>query len=447
MEIEMKNKHTPPIEMSPDSKETDFEAWWSSDCDVKVKNRKLRVSVLIFHNKVILREPKYKVDRILNFEHVIGVDHVISKNAEDPSTKLLFHHYPLKNGKRIKDQISITICNSKNRDENEESAEKILEFVRSKLYEGRPENLRYLILLNPKSGTGQSLRIYKQFKLLLSQANISHTLIESEYRGHAIEIGEKHNISKYNAVLTISGDGLFHELINGLLKRVPSVDPVVGLIPAGSGNGLAWSAAHLESAADNVSFAMFKALQFKPKRLDLFKYESGAETKYCMLSLMVGLIADIDLDSDKWRSLGSLRFDIYSVLRIITKRNYKIKIDLYDNENNLLSSTTDNYWALCFGVTPFIDRKTHIFPACTDDPGLHMVSLDYKMSRTQLARLWGHVENGTHLEQSSPFLKHEKVHRAQISFDEPIVISVDGEPSKVSNFALTDLPEYIRSLF
>ena len=57
---------------------------------------------------------------------------------------------------------------------------------------------------------------------------------------------------------------------------------------------------------------------------------------------MVGLIDDIDLESDKLRSFGTIRFDIYSVLRIITKRNYKIKIDLFDRENNLLSSSTGN---------------------------------------------------------------------------------------------------------
>ena len=58
---------------------------------------------------------------------------------------------------------------------------------------------------------------------------------------------------------------------------------------------------------------------------------------------MVGLIADIDIDSDKLRSLGQLRFTIYSILRIMTKRNYKIKIDLFDNENNLLSSNTGEH--------------------------------------------------------------------------------------------------------
>ena len=159
---------------------------------------------------------------------------------------------------------------------------------------------------------------------------------------------------------------------------------------------------------------------------------------------MVGLIADIDIDSDKLRSLGQLRFTIYSVLRIMTKRSYKIKIDLFDNENNLLSSNTgkdplrvgytaqknlgiiiccgiwsqlyilENFWAVCFGVAPYIDRETHIFPKCTNNRGLHMVSLQHNMSRTEFIPFWGHVEAGTHLDLTCPFLDHQKVHRAEV---------------------------------
>ena len=69
------------------------------------------------------------------------------------------------------------------------------------------------------------------------------------------------------------------------MKRTDDSLPPVGLIPAGSGNGLAWSAAHLENAPDVVTFAMFKALKYQPKDLDLFKYESGNEVKYCMLRI------------------------------------------------------------------------------------------------------------------------------------------------------------------
>ena len=84
------------------------------------------------------------------------------------------------------------------------------------------------------------------------------------------------------------------------MKR--EIDIPVGLIPAGSGNGLAVSAASEENQlSDIVLFSMFKMAKFQPKMLDLMKFESGDMTKYCMLSVMVGLIADIDLESEKLR--------------------------------------------------------------------------------------------------------------------------------------------------
>ena len=66
-------------------------------------------------DRVILRHKKFRVDRILKFEDMIGVDHEISRNADDNSTKLLFHHYPTKNGKIVKDPIIIIIDHSESR--------------------------------------------------------------------------------------------------------------------------------------------------------------------------------------------------------------------------------------------------------------------------------------------------------------------------------------------
>ena len=57
------------------------------------------------------------------------------------------------------------------RAKNEELGESIEKKIRSKLLH-RDRILNYLILLNPASGTGQSLRLYEQFKQLMIEANI-----------------------------------------------------------------------------------------------------------------------------------------------------------------------------------------------------------------------------------------------------------------------------------
>jgi diacylglycerol kinase family enzyme len=51
-------------------------------------------------------------------------------------------------------------------------------------------------------------------------------------------------VPRYHGIVTISGDGLFHEVMNGLGARPDAATALrfpVGIIPAGSGNGLAAS--------------------------------------------------------------------------------------------------------------------------------------------------------------------------------------------------------------
>ena len=135
-----------------------------------------------------------------------------------------------------------------------------------------------------------------------------HTLVKTTHRGHAVEIGKTTDLSSYDAIISISGDGLFHELINGLLQREDGKDKIpVGLIPAGSGNGLVNSFVSESPLVDARSYAMFQMLKFDSTPLDLIYFQSEEIIRYCMLSVMVGLVADIDHESDKLRMLGAIR--------------------------------------------------------------------------------------------------------------------------------------------
>ena len=151
-------------------------------------------------------------------------------------------------------------------------------------------------------------RIYDQFRQLLIEANIKHKLIQTTHRGHAIEIGKNENLDDFDAAISISGDGLFHEMINGLLTREDGKSVQVGLIPgilksyttkilsiisAGSGNGLIHSFLDKSSIKDARSFAMFQMLRFESRPLDLVHFQSEKLSRFCMLSIMAGLVADI----------------------------------------------------------------------------------------------------------------------------------------------------------
>ena len=110
-----------------------------------------------------------------------------------------------------------------------------------------PKARRLLVLINPASGPGRAYSIYKEHvSPLLAEAGIEVTQLITKTSGGARTFIANAPIDQLcDGVVTISGDGLIFEVINGLMDR-PDCDTVMmkvplGIIPGGSGNGLAHS--------------------------------------------------------------------------------------------------------------------------------------------------------------------------------------------------------------
>ncbi|VDM37515.1 unnamed protein product [Toxocara canis] len=106
------------------------------------------------------------------------------------------------------------------------------------------ETERLLVLINPQSGVGQALCIFNEMLLPeLERVAVSYDLIITEHANHAkLFVVNCEDLRKYTSIITISGDGLIFEVVNGLLQRVDreyclSQIPL-GLVPVGSGNAL-----------------------------------------------------------------------------------------------------------------------------------------------------------------------------------------------------------------
>ena len=83
-----------------------------------------------------------------------------------------------------------------------------------------------LFIINPISGKGKKSRIAK---LLQSEG---HKVVFTEYAGHAETIARE---ADEDIVVAVGGDGTVNEVARGLVGR----DKVLGIIPCGSGDGLA----------------------------------------------------------------------------------------------------------------------------------------------------------------------------------------------------------------
>ncbi|KAF0917158.1 hypothetical protein E2562_016954 [Oryza meyeriana var. granulata] len=182
---------------------------------------------------------------------------------------------------------------------------------------GRPKRL--FILVNPFGGKKCAKKIYQtEIKPLFQAA-------ETQYHGHAREVASSLDLAQYDGIVCVSGDGVLIEVVNGILQRIDWEEAIkipIGVLPAGTGNGMAKSLLHSASETYSVPNAVFAIIRGHRQSLDVCTILQGTKKFFSVLHMTWGLVADIDIESEKYRWMGSARFDFYALVRIMNLRKY-----------------------------------------------------------------------------------------------------------------------------
>ena len=216
---------------------------------------------------------------------------------------------------------------------------------------------RLQILLNPQSGEKKGRQIFEAVRPLLEKSYLQFTVIETSYRGQAREIVREMDLSAVDGLAIVGGDGTIHEVINGLTSRADWEEAIltpIGTIPAGTSNGLSKTLSEISGEPFDPISATFAIAKGKVRSLDLAIAHQNGRRSSAFLSLAWGLIADVDIESDKMRFLGPIRTDLYALMRIWNLRAYKGR----------------------FSFLPTADTSRHPTPD-TLDPRIGDVTTDY----------------------------------------------------------------------
>uniref|UniRef100_A0A1I7U5I9 DAGKc domain-containing protein n=1 Tax=Caenorhabditis tropicalis TaxID=1561998 RepID=A0A1I7U5I9_9PELO len=193
-----------------------------------------------------------------------------------------------------------------------------------------------LVFLNPHSGKGKSLETFAHtVGPKLDRNSIRYEVVITTGPNHARNVlMTKTDLEKFNGVLILSGDGLVFEALNGILCRddafriFPSLP--IGIVPSGSGNGLLCSVLSKYGTKMTEKSVMDRALEIatspaaRAESVALYSVKTDNETFAAFLSIGWGLMADIDIESEKWRkSLGAHRFTVGGFIRSCNLRSYK----------------------------------------------------------------------------------------------------------------------------
>ena len=109
----------------------------------------------------------------------------------------------------------------------------------------------------------------------------------------------------------MSGDGVVHEILNGLASREDALDALkmpIAPIPAGSGNALCVNLLG-NKKLDDYAWATLGVIKGRAMELDLCSFSQGEKRIFSFLSVASGLVADLDLGTEHLRSVFLLRRD------------------------------------------------------------------------------------------------------------------------------------------
>ncbi|XP_064584475.1 sphingosine kinase 1 isoform X1 [Zonotrichia leucophrys gambelii] len=196
-----------------------------------------------------------------------------------------------------------------------------------------PRPCHALVLLNPQSGSGRALDDFQAVvQPMLAEADIATTVFVTERAHHAHEKVRDEDLSQWDTLVVMSGDGLLFEVVNGLMERPDwreAMKKPLCILPGGSGNALAASINYYagydhvakKKLLTNCTFILCKGLY---TQMDLVSLSTASGKRFfSFLGFGWGFISDVDIDSEKYRWLGSARFTLGTLQCLAKLRVYQ----------------------------------------------------------------------------------------------------------------------------
>lgn len=274
------------------------------------------------------------------------------------------------------------------------------------------------IILNPMADMGNACRIARDLRAITER----HGGVEwtgTVYPGHAIELAHQAGIHHYDKVIAMGGDGTVHEVINGLMKVRDKVRPVLGVVPAGSGNDFA----HALGVSKNPVEALRRALEGETSSVDLglMTDEANGRKEYFDNTVGIGFDTVVTIRSHKLPLLRGFLIYLTAVIQTIILNHDPVTMQIetedrkWEQKNLLLT--------MCNG--PREGGGFMLAPEAKLDDGIFHYAMIRNVSRPMMFRLLPEVMKGTHGRFKDVTIGSCK--KMSVSADRPMYIHADGE--------------------
>lgn len=274
---------------------------------------------------------------------------------------------------------------------------------------------KILFIMNPISGTVRKTGIPKVVEDNLDKDCFDFDLEETRYSGHAYELATDAKVHGYDAVVAVGGDGTVNEVARAIVHS----DIALGIVPCGSGNGLA---RHLMLPMDAA-----KAIK--------------VINSYTVHDLDYGMINDIPffctcgMGFDAFISMKfaeSGRRGPVTYIENILREGLKYRPETYEIKDENGTSLYRAFLVSCANASQY-GNNAYIAPQASMSDGLLDVIIMEPFDMLEAPQISIDMFNKT-LDKNSK-IKTFKTKHIQIHREKPGFIHYDGEPVMTSSDA------------
>jgi diacylglycerol kinase (ATP) len=277
------------------------------------------------------------------------------------------------------------------------------------------KNRHFIVFINPISGTKNKEQIVSIIEKKLTEAGFKYQILPTELSGDYSFLKEKIAQEKITDVIICGGDGT----VNQVVSYLTSVDIHIGIIPMGSGNGLAFTAG-IPKAPQK---AMDIILNGTASYIDAF----WVNKQFACHNFGVGFDADVAHKFAEGKKRGPFNY-----LKLIVKNSFTAKPHVFKIKVDDTTLEVKAFFVAVLNSNQFGNSLT-IAPKATLNDGLLDVVIVKKENKFSLfLKLILQLKTGKVVSVSEDrrtfhYFQTKTIH---ISNPEMELIHIDGEPVK-----------------
>lgn len=258
---------------------------------------------------------------------------------------------------------------------------------------------RLLFIVNPVSGIGKQKKIEQLVETNLDHTLFDHEVAYTEYVHHGKVLAEQAvESNNYDAIIAVGGDGSVNDVVSGLLTPLHLYTSTpLGIIPCGSGNGLARNL----KIPLNPAHAIQTLNHFKVSEIDTIEVSSSKfqDSGHRIIASIAGIGFDAHvayrMKQAKVRGLQAYAKIVAGDYFSYKEHNYRLNIDGQEIERKawFISLANSNQFGYNTAVAPLARLDDGLIDVCiVDRIPLHHLALTAPLLYLNHFELSQHVE-------------------------------------------------------